>query len=173
MAMAALWVDASNAAGSIAAVVGVIGGGVIAILYSRRATATVSAKVVVTTSGSLVSVRPSIYALGPFKLTFADSDGAIVRLTPILATQSGTTSDEANSKSRDAFPADEMGHRQFVSPGETLTSNLLFRVQPDTPGLLGWSITLNVASKGFLRHGLYWADRIFVPVAVAQSPDEE
>ena len=150
---AALWVDASDAAGSIATAVGVIGGVVIAILYSRKATATVSAEAVVTNSGTLVSVRPSIYALGPFKLKFADSDGAVVRVTPVLATESdGTRSDEVSSKKREAFPADETGRPQFVSPG-----------------LLGWSVSLNIASKGFLRHGLHWADRVFVPMAPSRS----
>jgi hypothetical protein len=167
---AALWVDASDAAGSIATAVGVIGGVVIAILYSRKATATVSAEAVVTNSGTLVSVRPSIYALGPFKLKFADSDGAVVRVTPVLATESdGTRSDEVSSKKREAFPADETGRPQFVSPGETLTSSLLFRVGLDTPGLIGWSVSLNIASKGFLRHGLHWADRVFVPMAPSRS----
>ena len=42
--LGALWVDASEAAGSIAAALGLLGGVAIAILYGRKATAQVAAE---------------------------------------------------------------------------------------------------------------------------------
>ena len=167
-----------TAAGAVAALLGLVGGVVVAILYSRKATATVSAQAITVDSGSVIAVRPSVNAIGPFKLTFADSDGAVVQVTPVFATEKGTSTDNDNAKIREAFPTDETGKAQLVSPGETLTSTLLFRVDPSTPQLLGWLVSLNIASKGVVRHGLHWADRVFVPVALGQTsggymPDRE
>jgi hypothetical protein len=157
-----------TSAGAVAAVLGLAGGVLVAILYSRRATAIVSAELVITEHGSIIAVRPSVNAIGPFKLKFADSDGAVVHVTSVQATDSGTYSDDENAKNRDAFPTDEKGKAQFVSPGEILTTSLLFRVDPSSPRLLGWLVSFHVASKGIVRHGLHWADRVFVPVSCPQ-----
>ena len=152
------------AAGAVATVLAFIVGLLVAIGYRHKATVTVSGELFVTDDVAVIAVRPSVNAVGPIKLRFADHDGAVVTVTPTLATESGTKSDHDATKKRDAFPPDEMENSQFISPGETLTSSLLVRVDPTTPNLLGWWVALNVASKGIVRHGLHWADRVFVPV---------
>jgi hypothetical protein len=155
-----------TAAGAVAAVVALAGGVLVAIYYRHKATLSIAGEVVTTDSGTVLAVRPAVSAVGPFKLKFADPDGAVVRVTPVLATKDdGTFTDTANAKKRSAFPPDITGKPQFVSPGETLASSRLFRVEPSTPRLLGWFVSLTISSTGLLRHGLHWADLVFVPVA--------
>ncbi len=150
---------------AVCAILAFLGGLVVGFLYSRKAIATVSAEVHATDEGTVVAVRPSVKALGPFTFRFKDEDGAVAQVTPMLATEKGADPDDENAIKRNAFPYDEEDNPQSVAPGETLTSSLIFRVEPFTPRLLGWLVSLNVASKGFIRHGLYWADRVFVPIA--------
>jgi hypothetical protein len=159
-----------TAAGAVAAVLGLIGGVTLALLYSRRATATVSAKLHKTENGTVLAVRPAVQAQGPFKLEFAAGEAASqATITPVLATDKGTRSSQDDARSKPAFPTDVTGKAQFVSPGETLTSTLLFRVDPLLEGLIGWIVTLNIESKGIIRRGLHWADETFVPVESQSS----
>lgn len=156
-----------TAAGALAAVVALAGGAVVAVLYSRKATATVTATLHPTENGTVLAVRPGVQAQGPFKLKFADGDdGAVVTVTPVYTKEGGgTRTDHDGARCRTAFPLDVEGKTQFVSPGETVTSSRLFRVDPVPEHLLGWFVSLNIASKGVIRHGLNWADEIFVPIA--------
>jgi hypothetical protein len=155
-----------TAAGAAAAVVGLVVGGIVAVLYSRKATATVSAELHPTRRGTVLAVRPAVHALGPFKLEFAEGDQAPeVRVTPVLATETGTRPDDESARTKPAFPRDVRGNAQFVSPNETLTASRLFRVDPVPEDVVGWVVSLSIASKGFIRRGLNWADEVFVPVA--------
>jgi hypothetical protein len=155
-----------TAAGAVAAVAALVGGVVVAIYYRHKATLGIEGKVVTTDSGSILVARPTVAAIGPFKLKFRDKEGAVVTLTEVVVeADGGVKTDDANARPKDAFPKDKKRKAQFVSPGESLSSGCLFRVDPSTPRLLGWWVSLNIASKGWLRHGLHWADRVFVPVA--------
>lgn len=161
-----------TAAGALAAVAGLLIGAVVALLYSRKAAATVSAQLHETPNGIVLAVRPGVQALGPFKLKFATGDkGAEVTVTPVFATEKGTRSSQDKARQKPAFPKDITGKAQFVSPGETLTSSRIFRVDPLPPDLIGWIVTLSIASRGLVRRGLHWADETFVPVASPSAPE--
>lgn len=154
-----------TAAGAVVAILSFIVGVVVAVLYRHKANLGIKAEVAATDSGTVLAVRPSVSAVGPFKLKFADEHGAVVQVRRVFATDKGGTATEQSAwKRRNAFPADETGQRQFVSPGESLSTTTLFRVDPQEPKLLGWLVSLNIASKGVIRHGLHWAERVFVPV---------
>ena len=104
-------------------------------------------------------------ALGPFKLKLAHGHGAGVELSEVLHTADGRGTEQGNTRPlRAAFPRDDQSQQQFVNPGETMKSSLVYAVDSGTPRLLGWFVCLNVASMGIIRHGLHWADRTFVPL---------
>jgi hypothetical protein len=156
-----------TAAGAGAAVLGLVGGVGITALYSRKANASVTADSYSMDGLTFLAIRPSVTASGPFRLKFADVEGATVEVIPSLRTVNGEGTEEGTpvtSPPRTAFPNDVERRPQFVNPGETLTSSLLVVVDPKAPRLIGWYVCFNVASKGVIRHGLHWADRAFVPV---------
>lgn len=163
MSTGAVWVDLPTLA-EIAAIVGVVGGAVITYFFSRRANASVTAEAHRVSGGAVVlEVRPSVTALGPFGLKFKKSDPPTITVIEILR----CTGDTANGRflpSREAFPSDVGGEEQFVNAGETLTSTALFPAEPPNANLIGWCVVLSVASRGIVRHGLHWGDRVFVPV---------
>jgi hypothetical protein len=118
-----LWLDASNAAGSIAAALGLLGGVAIAILYGRKATAQVTAKAYLARGSVLLSARPSICAIGLFRLRFAREDGATVRVTEMVQTKDGLSDGRY-------WDADAVFGESFVEGGETLTTTVLFPLGP-------------------------------------------
>ena len=73
--LAVQWTEIADAAGGIAAVVGVVGGAVIAVMYGRNASAQVSAEVHVKDGEFILAARPSISAAGVFRLKFATYPG--------------------------------------------------------------------------------------------------
>lgn len=128
------------------------------IFYSRRANVSISAEIHKTPRGLLLAARPSVEQIGPFRLKFRKEKGAELAVTEILIFESGKaeTGREIPAK---AFPGNEL----FVSQGETLNSSVLFPLSaPQSSELAGWSVSLNVAGGGSLRHGVRWADRVFV-----------
>jgi hypothetical protein len=158
-------------AGALATVLALAGGVVVAVLYSRRANASISGDIHRTTHGAVLAARPSVNAFGPFTLRFKEAKIQVFSVYP--TDDGGTRTDTEHPMTRDAFPPDDKGKSQFVNPGETLTSTALFRVDDgDGAGVLGWLVTLNVSSKGLVRHGMHWADRIFVPVASSRQREE-
>lgn len=157
------WTHLSTLAEALAAATP-IGALVVALLYARRANASVTATAHRLPGGELVlDVRPSVTALGPLTLRFSKKEPPQVEVTEVLGTASGTT-DGVPFSPRQAFPDDERGKAQFVSPGETLTSMVLFRGESQHSALLGWCVCLSVRSRGIVRHGLSWGDRVFVPL---------
>jgi hypothetical protein len=157
-------------AGAAAAVLALVGGVVVAIRYSRKVNATVSAKLYRTDNGGVLAVRPSVRAFGSLTLRFKEAKIEVFSVYP--TTDGNTRTDREHPRDRNAFPVDTKGNPQFVNPGETLTSTVLFRVDDGDTGILGWLITLSISSKGLIRHGMHWGDRVFVPVASSPKREE-
>lgn len=134
------------------------------IAFARRANATIAAECHRLTDGSLlINARPSVTAIGPFRLKFSNKNIPKVKLVEIISSGAGTR-DGNSLGERDAFPRDMHGKEQFVSPGETLRSTVVFRPGTPSADLIGWRVELKVASRGFLRGGLHWGDSVFVPL---------
>lgn len=164
------WANIFLSAGALAAVLGFTAGVILAILYSRKATAEVTADVHTTLNGTILAVRPSVAALGALKLQFEQQS---LEVSEVLRRAEGHgTEDGFTWPARPAFPADMRGKEQFVSPGETLTSSAIYDVDPKKPRLVGWVVCLNIKSKGLIRHGLNWSDRIFVPLPADRLPSD-
>ena len=128
-------------------------------LYSRRANASITAEAHATPEGLYLAARPAATAMGPFRLRFADG-GAMVEVVPVRREEDHTDTVDTLKKERTAFPGE-----QFVNPGETLTSTVLFSLDRSVPNLIGWVVSFNVEAAGFVRRGLHWADRVFVPLS--------
>jgi len=137
-----------------------------AILYSRKATIKITAKGHRTAEDrAVLAVRPSVTAIGPFALRFSrlQDEGAWIHVFNMVASATGVDYGDLALPAQKAFDVDEKGLDQFVHPGETLTNTVPVQVATDIPGLVGWTVTLNVDSAGW-RRGMHWLDRAFVPL---------
>lgn len=173
MLAGAIWPNLPTAA-EVATLVGVGGGAVVAYFFARRANVAITAAPHRLTNGEVViACRPSVTALGAARLLFSDKEGAVVTLVETRATPEGGTADGHTSEPRQAFPPDETGTPQYVNPGETLRSAVLFRCPAPAPTLVGWRVELSVASKGWVRPGLHWGDAVFVAVPALASARTE
>jgi len=92
---------------------------VLAIRYRHKATVAISAEAYRTPHGIVVAARPSVSSVGPFRLTFSPTDGAVITVIETLATELG----EKNGRTR--VRAAFAGKRTFVGQGETLTSSAI------------------------------------------------
>jgi len=152
------WVDYAEAAGALAAVLGLVGGVVLAISYGRKATATVAAELHDADGQHLLAVRPSICAVGVFRLRFVGPQGAQVRVNEILRT-GGSLVDGLR------FDAEAVFGETFVDGGETLMTTVLFELGEPIPELVGWRVSFGVTVERRLvqSSGWTWADQTFVP----------
>lgn len=157
--LAVQWTEIAGAAGGMAAVVGVVGGAVLAVMYGRKASARVSAEVHVKDGEYILAARPSISAAGVFRLKFAVADGITVRTTEIIRTDIGLEDGQF-------WDGEGVFEKEFVEGGETLTTTVLFILGPSFPGLVGWRVSfgVNVERRLFGGPGWSWADQAFVTV---------
>jgi hypothetical protein len=157
--MAVQWTEIADAAGGIAAVVGVVGGAAIAVLYGRKATANVTAEVHEKDGEYVLAARPAISAAGVFRLKFAVADGITVRTTEVIRTDTGLEDGQW-------WDGEGVFEKAFVEGGETLTTMVLFLLGQTFPGLVGWRVSfgVNVERMLFGGPGWSWADQAFVPV---------
>jgi hypothetical protein len=154
------WLNVALGLAACAAILAFAGAAFAAFRYSQKATITIEASAHRTPQGMVVAARPSVTPLGPFRFRFAPEDGALVDFSEVLSVDGAGTEDGEVRPSRKAFPGN-----QWISPGETLTSSLIFKVDPETPRLLGWLVCLSIHSRGkVIRNGLHWTDRDFVPL---------
>jgi hypothetical protein len=153
------WTTFWTAVGSITPTVALAGGIALAFGYRHKANASVSAYVYWTASGLILEVRPSLGAVGPFRLKIKDSDdGAEITVTSQVVVD-GTPADAASEPMKcRAFRED------FVSQGETVSTSSIFAMREDAENLVGWFVTFDVTGRGFLRDGLSWQSRVFVPL---------
>jgi hypothetical protein len=154
--IAAVWSDAFSAAGATAAVIATVGGAVVAIRYGRKATAQIEASVYEAGNTILLAARPSVRAVGVFRLAFADDCRTTV--TEVWTTREGLVQGRKWG-SRAVFGP------SFVEAGETIWTTVVFDLGPPSEYLVGWRAVFDVTvSRRFGRNGEWvWNDRIFVP----------
>jgi hypothetical protein len=164
MLLASTWSDAFSAAGATAAVAATVGGAVVAVRYGRKATAQVEGDAHETAGTTIVVVRPSVRAVGVFRLVFAPGDGCSVSVTEVWVTPDGLADGRQ-------WRSDAIFGPSFVEAGETVWTTVIFDVGPPHPQVAGWRVVLDVAvARKFRRDKVWsWDDRIFVP-APASKP---
>ncbi len=165
--LGALWVDVPEVAGAVATALGLLGAVTIAVFYGRKATAQVSARAYLANNVVLLSTRPSVCAVGLFRLKFADDDGATIRVTEIVQTDDGL---------RDGrhWDAQAIFGDSFVEGGETLTTTVVFPLGLRPPEVAGWRVSFGVTVERWPSgRGWSWADQVFVPPTSTIGASEE
>lgn len=154
-----LVVDIATCAGGIATSLAFVGGVWIAARYGSRANASVSAVSYEVDGGAIVVVRPSVSAVGAFRLNFADDRGAFVLVTEVWRVAQGITDGRF-------WQQEAIFESQFVEPGETLMTSIAFPVESPLPSLVGWRVSFGLQAARWPRRSdrvWAWSDRAFVP----------
>lgn len=132
-------------------------GAVLAVLYGRRGSASVSATVYSTPSGFVVAARPCVKAVGLFRVKFRDGEGVTIGLTELYV-ENGDLKEGRIWTNHGAFG------QQYVDAGEDLLTTVVFPPMQVAPSVIGWQVFLRVAATTRLakfRTG-WWADQVFV-----------
>jgi hypothetical protein len=157
--MAFPWATFWTAVGAITPTVALGGAVVFGIRYRHKANVSVWADAYRTIHGVFLEARPSVGAVGPFRLNIKrENDGAQITVIPVVAIPGGTADADCPPQTRRAFT------NQFVSQGETVSSSAVFSVPEDIENLIGWFVTFDLTGRGILRDGLNWQGRVFVPL---------
>lgn len=137
----------------------VLGGATLAFLYGRRASAAISAEVHPTPAGFVVSTRPTVKAVGVFRVKFQEGRGVVVRLTEVVVDDNGDLQENDN-----AWEHEGAFDQQFVDPGEELTTSVTFGPILPEPSVVGWMVYLRVtAPTRFARvRAGWWSDQVFL-----------
>ena len=153
------WVDAAEAAGAISATLAFLGGAAVTTRYGRRANASVSAHAFDLGNEALIVIRPSISAIGVFRLRFSGAEGgAQIRVTEVCRSDRGLSDGRF-------WDLGAIFETEFVEAGETLTTSVVLTV--DTPAgiVLGWRVSFGVQVERWpeIRGVAWaWADRTFL-----------
>jgi len=150
--------------GAGAGAVAVAAGGVLAFLYGRRASASVSAEVHSRPEGYLVIARPVIRAVGLYRVKFQETDGVMVRLREVHL-----DNDELVERECMVYPG-AFG-QQYVDAGEELSTSVTFPPLRPPESVIGWLVFLDVAAPTWLarfRTGV-WRDQTFIPRPTQES----
>ncbi len=165
------WDSIATIAGGAVAVVGAIGGLMIARHYARRASPTVSATAYPLHNGAVISVRAKIRNAGVLRLHLDRRDkgfGAVVKVTPTL--DDGRNLVDGNTERRRIMEKD------VVDGGESAATTTLFEYRTPPSGCIGWRVSLvlelpRLALKAQNRKWS-WIDRTFVPWTGGSSVTE-
>jgi hypothetical protein len=162
--LASTWSEAFSAAGATAAVAATLVGAIVAVRYGRKATAQIEASVYEAAGTILMAARPSVRAVGVFRLAFTGDDSSIISVTEVWTTQDGLV-DGSTWRSPAVFGS------SFVEAGESIWTTVVFDLGPPSEYLVGWRVVLDVALTRRFRRGTDWVwdDRVFVPSPAATS----
>jgi hypothetical protein len=111
----------------------------------------------------LMAARPSVRAVGVFRLAFADDESCSISVTEVWSTTDGLV-DGATWRSPAIFGT------SVVEAGESIWTTVLFDLGPPADYLVGWRVVLDVALTRRFRPGRDWVwdDRVFVPAPAAK-----
>lgn len=152
----ALWVDVPEAAGAIATALGLLGAVSIAVFYGRKATANLTAAAYLTDGAVLLSTRPSVCAVGLFRLRFAVEEGATIRVTEMVQIEDGLRDGRRSD-------AEAVFGDSFVEGGETLMTTVVFPLGRLPQEVVGWRVSFGVTVQRWPSGRQWsWADQVFV-----------
>jgi hypothetical protein len=156
------WLTIVTGIGAVATATGVAVGGIFAAHYGRRASASVSAAVVDTPRGPIVTVRPVVKAVGIFRVKFQMGRGSVLRIEE-------TSLDATTGR---LVPGDHKDFEgvfdgMFVEAGEELKTTVVFDRPPLSESTVGWNVYLKVGAPtqwNRLRRSAsgWWLDQTFV-----------
>ena len=159
------WLTIVTAIGAVATAAGVATGGWLAARYGRRASASISAQVYATPQGVVMATRPSVKAVGIFRVKFHVTKGVKVHVQEVFI------SDDGELASARYWENGTNWGQQYVDAGEELTTTVLFRLLDPPVRVIGWQVYLSVSAPTRLvapNASASWVDQIFVAL-----PDRE
>jgi hypothetical protein len=144
---------------SVVVVLGVFAGSTALLLYGRRAIVTVTATLVEAADHSMIlQVRPSLQAVGQFKIKVDQSDESYVAVIEVLRTDQHLVLGKTRK-------VGTLFGKGFAIPGETLNSTVLFDLGIPPKEVDGWLVVISVGAQRIgSRQDKSWDDRIYVPV---------
>ncbi len=80
------WLNIALGVGSLATLLAVVVGGLVGLRYSRKANVSITATAHKVGDVVVVAARPSVTAIGPFKLRFSDEDRPRIHIFDMLVT---------------------------------------------------------------------------------------
>jgi hypothetical protein len=133
-------------------------GAVLAVLYGRKASVSVTASPHVTPPGVVVAARPIVKAVGIFRVKFHATGGVTVRLTEVYI-KDGELKEGRSWTETGAFG------QQYVDSGEELPTTVVFPPMNPPGSVIGWLVYLKIAAPTRLAkfRSAWWADQVFVP----------
>lgn len=152
------WLDIVTGTAAILGGSAVVVGGVLACLFGRRASVSVSAEVHETPSGFVIAARPTVKAVGIFRVSFGETKGTTVRLTESYIDQ------DSHLQEGQYWELDSAFGQQYVDPGEELPTSVVFQPVNPAESVIGWFVFLRISAPtrlGRLRTA-WWADQVFV-----------
>jgi hypothetical protein len=157
--------------GALFGILAVIVGGVFTARYGRRGSVSVSAELVRSPQLCAIVVRPSVKAVGVFKIRFSYSR---VTVEVVRYDADGRFLSSSSPVLKENVFADS-----FVEGGEELLTTVFLPVREPDATTLGWFARIEVkAPSRFLRGRLsklpiagssYWYDTVFVPVSTSSN----
>jgi hypothetical protein len=156
--MAAIhWVNIIEAAGALAATIGVVGGAAVAVMYGRKASVSIAADAHTADAHVIIAARPSISSVGFFRMKFDRGGAVAVRVTESYFAGTRMT-DGRHWDQEDIFGA------SFVEGGETLATTVLFDLGELPSDVFGWRVSFGVTTSRVRGSpGWSWADQVSVP----------
>jgi len=154
------WLNVVLGIAAVVTIAAAVIGGIVAGRYGRKATVNLSAEAVPTATGAIVSVRPSVQAVGIFRLRFHGNRGAVVTTTEVWADVAGDLHDGR------FWDQDAIFGPSFVEGGETLTTTVVCLLKNLPTAVVGWSVSIAIAvprRRLIPGDSWTWADRVFVP----------
>lgn len=166
------WLDVMLGVGSFAAVGGFLGGVYVAARYGRKASVSLTASATRSPGGNgvILAARPSVKAVGVFRVRFHDRGAGTVKVTELFAYED----EEGYSELEDGpfWYSEPLFQQQFVEGGEELLTTATFPLPSPAPAMVGWrvSVEIDVPYRFLRRHpGWQWVDQVFVPVPEVRS----
>jgi hypothetical protein len=153
------WFNIVTGAGAAAGALGVVAGAFFAARYGRRASVSLTASVLPTPVGFVIVARPSVKAVGIFRVRFVKGNsGSKVMVVEMYQ------DDQGEPQCAKTYPRLNIFGEAFVDGGEELVTTTLIPVPTPAASVIGWAVWFEVhAPNRFLR--LRWLTR-----AVARKP---
>lgn len=161
-----LWLNLALGGGAIFGVIAIVVGATFTARYGRRASVSVSAQLFQSHNVFAIIVRPSVKAVGVFKIRFTY---ARVTVVPLKF--------DSNAEQLPSEPpaiTENVFGDSYVEGGEELLTTIFQPVREPDTSTIGWFARIEVqASPRFLRGRLstlgtsnnsYWYDTVFVPI---------
>jgi hypothetical protein len=141
------WLNLWLGAAAIATLAGVVIGGIFTARYGRRASVSLTAAAEPVPGGFLIIARPSVKAVGVFRIKFTKGEEG----SQLLVSETYVAADWQPTRVQPVVVKDLFGDT-FVEGGEELTTTTMVALPAPPGSVIGWTLWIQVcAPNRFLR----------------------